>query len=185
MEITGNQLPEEVNSAPVEVGSGLDDQERFARLFQDCRPCLQNLCQRILGHSDRASDAVSETYLRAYHNRANFDGVNLTGWLSCIARHICIDGIRRGFPTQSIDDVIGPATTDSEVRTLTAMQIKTVLSKLPERQRRCLKLFYIEGFSAKEVATATGWTDKQVKSYMQNGRRNFVRIWNGSGEKRR
>jgi len=60
------------------------------------------------------------------------------------------------------------------------MHIRAVLSELPERQRRCLKLFYIEGFSAKEVANATGWTDKQVKSYLQNGRRNFIRLWNGS-----
>jgi len=180
METTGDQVPEVVNSGSAEVGPGADDHERFASLFQDCRPWLQNLCQRILGESDQASDAVSETYLRACRNRANFDGVNLAGWLSCIAKHICIDRMRREFPTQSLNEVIGPATTDSEVRTLTGMHIRAVLSELPERQRRCLKLFYIEGFSAKEVANATGWTDKQVKSYLQNGRRNFIRLWNGS-----
>jgi RNA polymerase sigma-70 factor (ECF subfamily) len=182
MEMTGDQPRGEVNST-AEVGAGEDDQEQFARLFQDCRPYLQKLCERILGESDRASDAVSETYLRACLNRTNFDGVNLTGWLSRIAKHICIDRIRRGFPTESLDAVIGPATTDSEVRTLTGMQIRAILSKLPEQQRRCLKLSYIEGFSAKEVAHTTGWTDKQVKSYLQNGRRNFIRLWKVAEDK--
>src|SRR5437667_270173 len=96
METTGNQVPEVINSGSAEVGPGADDHERFARLFQDCRPCLQNLCQRILGESDRASDAVSETYLRACRNWANFDGVNLAGWMSCIAKHICNDRMPLG-----------------------------------------------------------------------------------------
>jgi len=61
---------------------------------------------------------------------------------------------------------------------LNAIQIRTILRGLPEQQRICLKLFYLEGYSAKEVAKRTGFTEKQVKSHLQNGRRNFVAAWN-------
>ena len=102
-------------------------------------------------------------------------GVYLPGWLSKIARHVCIDWIRREARVLGIESE--QASTDSEVRILTALQIRSVLKKLPENQRRCLKLFYIEGYTAREVAKATGFTGKQVKSYLQNGRRNFMHAW--------
>jgi RNA polymerase sigma factor (sigma-70 family) len=66
---------------------------------------------------------------------------------------------------------------------LTAVQIRAILNRLPEQQRHCLKLFYIEGFSAKEVAQRTGFSDGLVKSCLQNGRRNFIREWKKSQEK--
>ncbi len=178
MEMAGHEWRAEADSGSAEFGSIGGDQERFARVFQDCRPHLLRLCQRILGERDAALDAVSETYLRAYRSRADFDGRNLPGWLYRIAQHICIDQLRRAFPDERLDRGIEPASTDTEVRILNAIQIRSILAKLPEEQRRCLKLFYMEGFTAKEVARATGFTAKQVKSYLQNGRRNFMQAWN-------
>ena len=153
------------------------EQEHFAELFQDCRPQLVKLCERILRESDAARDAVSETYVRAYQSRANFDGANFPGWLSRIAQRICIDRIRRRLHVQALEKGFEPASTTSEVRILTALQVRSILAKLPEQQRRCLKLFYIEGFSAREVSLATGFSDNKVKSYLQNGRRNFMQAW--------
>jgi RNA polymerase sigma-70 factor (ECF subfamily) len=68
------------------------------------------------------------------------------------------------------------------MRVVNAIQIRTILRGLPEEQRICLKLFYFEGYSAKEVAERTGFTEKQVKSYLQNGRRNFLSAWNASNK---
>ncbi len=65
---------------------------------------------------------------------------------------------------------------------LTAIQIRSILSTLPEQQRHCLKLFYIEGLTAKEVAEETGYSQNLVKSHLQNGRRNFIREWKKSQE---
>jgi len=183
MKVIGYRRRKQIDPGWAEGGPARDDQECFARRFEDCRPLLAKLCQRILSEPEAARDAVGDTYLRAFGNRANFDGRNFPGWLSRIAKHICLDRLRREFLEQRVYVEIELVSSDSEVRMLTAMQIRSILANVPERQRQCLKLFYIEGFSAKEVANATGWTDKQVKSYLQNGRRNFIRLWNGSEEK--
>jgi RNA polymerase sigma-70 factor (ECF subfamily) len=159
------------------------DQERFARQFEDCRPQLLKLCQRILGQSDGARDAVSETYVHAYRHWADFDGANFPGWLSRIAQRVCVDRLRREAPGLRVDAGTEPASADPEGRIVNAIQIRSILAKLPEEQRRCLKLFYIEGFTAKEVAKETGFTEGQVKSYLQNGRRNFIRAWKAIKEK--
>ena len=160
------------------------EQETFAGRFVECWPHLLRLCQRILGESDAARDAVSETYLRAFRGRVGFDGNNFPGWLSRIAQHVCIDRRRYEFVRQGLDTAVEPAVTDSEVCILNALQVRSILAGLPEPQRRCLKLFYIEGFTAKEVAQATGFADKLVKSHLQNGRRNFIREWKALNKKR-
>ena len=94
-----------------------------------------------------------------------------------IARHVCIDQLRRDLPFQRLDPRIEQVSTDSEVRILNALQIRSILAGLRPEQRRCLKLFYIDGFTAKEVAKATGFSEKRVKSCLQNGRRNFMSAW--------
>ena len=95
MEIAGKEKREDVDAGTPDFGSVSDDQQRFAGLFEDCRPHLLKVCRRILGQPEGASDAVSETYLRAYRKRADFDGRNFPGWLSRIARHICVDWMER------------------------------------------------------------------------------------------
>jgi RNA polymerase sigma-70 factor (ECF subfamily) len=178
MGMTGHNWREKSDAGTVEVVENpADDQKGFADQFEGCRSHLLKLCRRILGESEGARDAVNDTYLRAYQSRAGFDGGNFVGWLVRIAQHICIDRIRKEPPVQSIDAGIEPASMDSEIRILTAIQIRAILKKLPPPQRRCLMLFYIEGLTAKEVAQAAGFTENQVKSYIQNGRRTFMREW--------
>jgi RNA polymerase sigma factor (sigma-70 family) len=58
---------------------------------------------------------------------------------------------------------------DSEAR---AQAIERAMQTLNAGQRRCLQLFYFEKKSYKEIADLTGFSIKQVKSHIQNGKRN-------------
>lgn len=171
---------EEARSWAADVDSSGAESERFGRRFQDFRPHLLELCRRILPEREDARDAVSETCLRAYAARKEFDGANFAGWLSRIAKNICVDWIRRKGTARKFDAGIDLIVTDSEVRILTAIQIRSIFSQLPEPQRCCLMLFYVEGLSAKEVAKKTGFSEKQVNAYLQSGRRNFKKAWKAS-----
>ncbi|HLK96956.1 MAG TPA: sigma-70 family RNA polymerase sigma factor, partial [Hymenobacter sp.] len=51
--------------------------------------------------------------------------------------------------------------------------LEACLQTLPTEQRTCLTLFYLEQKSYADVALITGYDSKQVKSYLQNGRRNL------------
>ena len=53
----------------------------------------------------------------------------------------------------------------------TGQLLENAMAKLEDKQRRCIELFYGQGKSYREVAEATGFTLKQVKSYLQNGKR--------------
>ena len=47
------------------------------------------------------------------------------------------------------------------------------MEHLPQEQRICIKLFYLEQKSYKEVVELTGFDLNKVKSYIQNGKRNL------------
>ena len=47
------------------------------------------------------------------------------------------------------------------------------LKELNPEQQQCVTLFYLEKKSYQEVSDETGFTMLQVKSYIQNGKRNL------------
>ena len=54
--------------------------------------------------------------------------------------------------------------------------LATALEQLSEEQKQCVNLFYLQKRSYAEISSATGFTLKQVKSYIQNGKRNLKMI---------
>jgi RNA polymerase sigma-70 factor (ECF subfamily) len=56
-------------------------------------------------------------------------------------------------------------------RTLELMA--TSLNELSSEQKQCVTLFYLEKKSYHEIAGVTGYSVMQVKSYIQNGKRNL------------
>ena len=47
------------------------------------------------------------------------------------------------------------------------------LESLSAEQQQCVTLFYLQKRSYHEISEATGFTMMQVKSYIQNGKRNL------------
>jgi RNA polymerase sigma-70 factor (ECF subfamily) len=52
-------------------------------------------------------------------------------------------------------------------------QLESAIQELTEEQKKCVQLFFIEEKSYKEIESLTGYDYKQVKSYIQNGKRNL------------
>ena len=51
--------------------------------------------------------------------------------------------------------------------------MKQCLPKLKENQRVCIDLFYLKNKSYQEIAHETNFTLNEIKSYIQNGKRNL------------
>lgn len=56
---------------------------------------------------------------------------------------------------------------------LTLNLMEESLQELNEEQKQCVTLFYLEKKSYQEVADISGYNLLQVKSYIQNGKRNL------------
>ena len=69
---------------------------------------------------------------------------------------------------------------DTEERLIQQDQLgraRRVLETLKEEQRTVLTLKYVQGYSYSEIEERTGYTYDQVRSYLQNARRNFQIRW--------
>jgi len=52
-------------------------------------------------------------------------------------------------------------------------KLESAIEELNEDQRKCIKLFYLKERSYNEIADETGYTLNEVKSFIQNGKRNL------------
>jgi RNA polymerase sigma-70 factor (ECF subfamily) len=53
------------------------------------------------------------------------------------------------------------------------ISLHQALAALKEKQKVCVELMYLEGKSYQEISEMTGYSLKEVKSYIQNGKRNL------------
>ena len=56
---------------------------------------------------------------------------------------------------------------------VTLNNLEVALKLLSDEQRVCLDLFYLQKKSYQEITDLTGYTGLQVKSHIQNGKRNL------------
>jgi RNA polymerase sigma-70 factor (ECF subfamily) len=52
-------------------------------------------------------------------------------------------------------------------------RLEECIAKLKEEQRKCIQLFYYEGFGYREICQRLDLEESKVKSYLQNGKRNL------------
>ena len=51
--------------------------------------------------------------------------------------------------------------------------LKSAILELKNEQKICIELFYLQQKSYEEISTHTGYSMLQVKSFIQNGKRNL------------
>jgi RNA polymerase sigma-70 factor (ECF subfamily) len=66
-----------------------------------------------------------------------------------------------------------PTESETDSKELDLQAMEKAMELLNEAQRICIQLFYMEGLSYKELEERTGYSPMEVKSYLQNGRRNL------------
>src|SRR3954454_473406 len=71
----------------------MNDLDLLARRFEEDRPHLTAVAQRILGSAHEADDAVQEAWVRMSRTDTGDVG-NLTGWLTTVVSRVCLDMLR-------------------------------------------------------------------------------------------
>lgn len=63
--------------------------------------------------------------------------------------------------------------TEHEEKESTITKLETALNDLSKEQKQCIILFYYKNKSYNEIVEITGFNANEVKSYIQNGKRNL------------
>jgi len=153
-------------------------------LFQRYTMLLLGVCMKYLKNEEEAKDAVQQIFLKALTELQKYKVGYFKSWLYMVAKNYCLMKIRErnGKMPFELTDRIVPLEEDPEQKydllkkdkVLTA--IEQSLSELSDEQKQCVTLFYLQNKSYQEVAGITGYNLLQVKSFIQNGKRNLKQI---------
>ena len=141
---------------------------------------LLGVCMKYLKNEEEAKDAVQQIFLKVITELQKYKVDYFKSWLYMVARNHCLMKLRdkSGRLIKEIQDhmPIAAETTDAvtfQEKEAILNHIGDSLEELTEEQKTCVTLFYLQKKSYNEIASVTGFTLMQVKSYIQNGKRNL------------
>lgn len=139
--------------------------ERFTELVLESEKTLYRVAMSMLKNETDCEDAVQTAILTAYEKLSDLkQEVYFKTWLVRILINACHHQLRfRKRHTEWSEDI--PAEDDT-----VSFEVREALHKLPERFRQPVVLFYIEGFSVKEIKDILHIPEGTVKSRLSKGR---------------
>ena len=157
------------------------DNEWLGILLQRYTLLLLGVCMKYLQEEDEAKDAVQQVFLKVIQELHKYKVDYFKSWLYMVAKNHCLMKLREknGKAPVSLTEkaeLLQDTGTDTQEllqNDLTLNLMEESLQELNEEQKQCVTLFYLEKKSYQDVAEITGYNLLQVKSYIQNGKRNL------------
>ena len=154
------------------------EERPFTQKLLESEPMLYRIaCALLRSEADR-QDAMQETALKAWKNRASLrEEQYFRTWISRIMVNECHNLHRKNsryVPVEELPDRPAPDSGEQETRLM--------LESLPEKQRVPLVLHYLEGFSLEEIARVQHISLALVKYRMHQARKALRVEWNRKEE---
>jgi RNA polymerase sigma-70 factor (ECF subfamily) len=139
---------------------------------------LLGVCMKYLKNEEEAKDAVQQIFLKAITELEKYKVVYIKSWLYMVARNHCLMKLRGKhilIPAEEKMQLEAPETDQKALadREATLNLLENSLEELNPEQKTCVTLFYLQKKSYQEIVAITGFSLLQVKSYIQNGKRNL------------
>jgi RNA polymerase sigma-70 factor (ECF subfamily) len=135
---------------------------------------------KYLKNEEEAKDSVQQIFLKAITELHKYRVEYFKSWLYMVAKNHCLMKLRDkpGRQTEIKEQMaITPEEDNSRQEHLEKDRklelMDQSLQELSNEQKQCVTLFYLEKKSYQQIAEETGFTMMQVKSHIQNGKRNL------------
>lgn len=155
-----------------------DNQEWIGILLQRYTMLLLGVCMKYLKDETEAKDCVQQIFLKVLTEVPKYKIEFFKSWLYMVAKNHCLMRLREKgklpspLPEHTIvaDEIPQENYQQSEE---TFNQLEQAVNQLNEEQKICINLFYLQKNSYQQIVEKTGYSLMQVKSYIQNGKRNL------------
>lgn len=157
------------------------DQKYLAEFFTRYTHLLMGVCMKYLKNEETAKDAVMSLYETLAEKLQTNTIQNAGAWLYVVAKNHCIGMLRKQTKLDKeqkswVDDMEfelneRPVSEYSLEQQLVALE--KCIEQLNKEQGKCVGLFYLKKKSYQEIKNLTGYSLNNVKSYLQNGKRNL------------
>ncbi len=157
-----------------------NNQEWLGILLERYTMLLFGVCMKYLKDENEARDCVQQVFLKVLTEAGKYKVEYFKSWIYIIAKNHCLMRIRNrnNKRAKELDEsvtIIAEEVPKNEIeeKELTLNVMESALDELNPEQKQCITLFYLEKKSYQQISDITGYSMLQVKSYIQNGKRNL------------
>lgn len=155
------------------------DPDVIARLYKPYMPLVYGSCLKYFKNVADAEDAVMDIYEKITKKARTHNIEFFKSWLFVVTRNHCFEKLRKktsdtdkenAASLMYSEDVFHPDTVNKDME-MTVLH--ECLGKLEDHQKAIVQLFYFKKMSYADIAKEYDLTFNQVRSRIQNGRRNL------------
>lgn len=149
-------------------------------LLQRYTLLLFGVCMKYLKNEEDAKDSVQQVFLKVINELPKYKVAYFKSWLYMVTKNHCLMKLRdKGkYPLELNEQAFAAA--DERETSVTAVEkeyhlvsMEQALLMLNSEQQVCIKLFYLQKQTYQQISDNTGFSVMQVKSHIQNGKRNL------------
>ena len=154
-------------------------------LFQRYTHLIFGVCVKYLKDEDDAQDASMQIFEKLLVDLKKHEVQQFKAWLHMVCKNYCLMQLRSGASKLKRDkemhkDFKVLMESDCELhlnvqntKEIQLTHMEECMQGLNEEQKLCIELFFLQEKSYQEVTETTNFTMNNVKSYIQNGKRNL------------
>ena len=162
--------------------SETNDNSIVGVLYERYGHLVLGLCIKYLKNKDEAQDAVIQIFTNLIKDLKKHKIEFFKSWLYVYSKNFCLMELRKRQSALKkelelkenvhlIMDFSNPEHLNEKERQIVIME--KAIELLNVEQKKCIDLFYLKNKSYTEIVTITGFTANEVKSHIQNGKRNL------------
>jgi len=141
---------------------------------------VYGVCLKYFKDPEIAKDGVMQVFEELVSKLRKHEVDNFKGWLHQVAKNHCLMQLRTPRNLKTVEFKTELVQTEENVhlngvleKEENFLKLEYCIGTLVDEQSQAIRLFYLEGKSYHEIASATGRDWNQVRSFIQNGRRNL------------
>jgi RNA polymerase sigma-70 factor (ECF subfamily) len=159
--------------------------EVIGELYRRYAHLVLGVCLKYLKDQENAHDATMQIFEKLMIDLKSNRIENFKSWLYTVAKNFCLMEIRKNSSVHKHIEMIQENSGKNFVEIWEELHLNDIenekrlaaltnaLSQLNQEQRTCVQLIYLENKTYQEIADITGMEINNVKSHIQNGKRNL------------
>ena len=152
----------------------------LGELYQRYMELVYGVCLKYFKEPERSKDSVMLVFEELVVKLKKHEVENFRGWLHQVAKNHCLMQLRTPKNMKTVEFKTELMQSEEEVHLNGVLEkeenfklMEFCLGTLTDDQKETIRLFYLEGKCYNEITEQTGREWNQVRSLIQNGRRNL------------
>jgi RNA polymerase sigma-70 factor (ECF subfamily) len=152
----------------------------FGELYRRYIPLIYGVCLKYLEEKETAHDAVMDLYENLSEKIMQYEINNFRTWLYTVVKNHCLQKLRKEknifyvkIEEAFVENEENFTLIDRPQNEEEASALAYCIETLSDEQRTSIQFFYFEEKSYADIVELTGFSLNNVKSYIQNGKRNL------------